>query len=269
LTTSRLPVLEVTEKLPAKESDRHPILFVHGAAHGAWCWEQWMDMAADAGYPSYAVSLRGHAGSEGSLLKSHLDSYVNDVVRTAASLPRQVILVGHSLGGLVVQRASAKYASKAAVLVAPVAARSGWRTLLSIARQHPGDAAKILAGGSIPMRYEYLFEGLARQEADSYIGRMGGESTLAQFQVIFHAPPDQPRGGAPVLVLGTPEDNLIPLPDVRDTAGRFGAPLIEYPGMGHDLMLDTGWEKPARDMLDWLEVNVSKSSPPAAAPAGA
>ena len=247
------PLLEVIELHPEAPSGRPPVLFVHGAAHGAWCWRNWMELAAAAGYPSYAVSLRGHAGSEGSLLKSTLSSYVDDVIRTAADLPSPPVLVGHSLGGLVVQRAITRIPVKAAVLVAPVPARSGFRTLFTIARQHPLDAGKILLGGSIPMRYEYLFEALNKNEAGGYTGLCGGESSLAQFQVIFHRPSGRPVGDAPVLVLGTPDDNLIVPADVRDTARRYSAPLSEFPGMGHDLMLDDGWQKPGAVMIDWLE----------------
>ncbi|MBK5232392.1 MAG: alpha/beta hydrolase [Thermoleophilia bacterium] len=246
------PVLEVTERQPDQETGKPSILFVHGAAHGAWCWQHWMEMTAAAGYPSHAVSLRGHAGSEGSLMKATLSSYVDDVIRTAATLPGQPILVGHSLGGLVVQRTIARVPVRAAVLVAPLAARSGYRTLFSIFRQHPGDGAKILLGGSIPMRYDYLFESLSKSEADGYIELCGGESSLAQFQVIFHRPSPGPVDRAPVLVLGTPEDNLIPPADLRDTARRYSATLSEFPGMGHDLMLDEGRQEPGKAMVDWL-----------------
>ncbi|MGK2933280.1 MAG: alpha/beta hydrolase [Solirubrobacterales bacterium] len=246
------PSLEVIERQPEAPAGRPPILFVHGAAHGAWCWQHWQELAAAAGYPSYAVSLRGHAGSAGWLLKSTLSSYVSDVIRTAETLHGPPVLVGHSLGGLVVQRAISRLPVRAAVLVAPIAARSGYRTLFSIARQHPLDAGKILLGGSIPMRHEYLFESLSKTEAAGYTDLCGGESTLAQFQVIFHRPSARPAADTPVLVLGTPDDNLIVPADVRDTARRYSAVLSVFPGMGHDLMLDGGWQKPGGTMVEWL-----------------
>jgi pimeloyl-ACP methyl ester carboxylesterase len=246
------PSLEIVERQPEGPTSRPPILFVHGAAHGAWCWQNWQELAAAAGYPSYALSLRGHAGSPGSLLKSTLSSYVEDVSRTMDSLPGQPILVGHSLGGLVVQRTIARLPVRAAVLVAPVSARSGFRTLLSIARQHPADAVKIMLGGSLPLRYEYFFESVSKTDADGYLGLCGRESALAQFQVIFHRPSARPAGDAPVLVLGTPDDNLVVPSDLRDTARRYGAPLSEFPGIGHDLMLDEGWTEPGDQMIEWL-----------------
>ena len=92
--------LELLEAKPlGGETSGPPILFVHGASHGAWCWRDWMEAAASKGHHAFAVSLRGHAGSPGSLLTGRLSTYVDDVIRTAASLPGPPVLVGHSLGG--------------------------------------------------------------------------------------------------------------------------------------------------------------------------
>ncbi len=215
-----------------------------------------MDGAAAAGYPSYAVSLRGHAGSEGSLLSAHLDSYVDDVIRTVASLPRQPVIVGHSLGGLVVQRVLSRYPARAGVLVASIPARPGLGTLVSLFKQHPADGFKVLAGSSLPMRPEYLFNELDPDEAAANVARTGRESALAQFQVLFHRPTTEPLGDPPVLALGTPDDMLVPIGDVRDTARRFGADLLEFPGMGHDLMLDRRRSEPLEAMLGWLDAKV-------------
>lgn len=242
--------------LPDSAGDKPPVLFVHGAGHAAWCWRNWMEGVAAAGYPAYAVSLRGHGGSEGSLLKSHLDSYVEDVIRTAATLPRQPVLVGHSLGGLVVQRTMARYPARAGVLVSSIPARPGLGTLVSLFKQHPVDGLKVLAGGSLPMRPEYLFNELGPEEAAGYAAEMENESPLAQFQVLLHRPIADPLGGVPVLSLGTPDDMLVPIGDVRDTARRFASDLLEFPGMGHDLMLDRRWSEPLEAMIGWLDAKV-------------
>jgi pimeloyl-ACP methyl ester carboxylesterase len=256
---SRYSKLELLQALPDDDSPRKaPVLFVHGAGHGAWCWHNWIEAAADRGHPAFALSLTGHGESPGSLLSAHLDTYAEDVIRTAASLPSQPVIVGHSLGGLVVQRAIARYPARAAVLVAPIPARPGLRTLVSIARRNPGDAARTMVGASLPMRAEYLFNRLGPEEAGRYAGLCGNESPLAQFQVLLHRPSGPPKGDAPVLVLGTPDDALIPINDVRDTARRYGAELIEFPGIGHDMMLDEGWEEPVEAMLGWIDAAVER-----------
>jgi pimeloyl-ACP methyl ester carboxylesterase len=238
---------------PPGDPARPPLLFVHGLGHGAWCWEHWMPAAADAGHSVYAISLRGHAGSSGRLRTALLGHYVDDVVRTAVALPRPAVLVGHSMGGLVVQRALARYAAVAAVLVAPVPAHPALASLRTIARRHPQDALRIVAGGSLPLRPDYLFGELPPEEARRHSARCGPESAVVQYQLMLHRPARPPLGTPPMLVLGTPDDRLVPIRGIRATARRYGAELREFPGMGHDLMLDARWREPLDAMLGWLD----------------
>ncbi len=248
--------LEVLHRSPDAETGKPPLLFVHGLGHGAWCWENWMAAAAQAGYPAYAVSLRGHAASPGRLRTARLGQYVDDVVRTAVSLPGEAVLVGHSMGGLVVQQALERYPARAGVLVATVPSRPAVGSLLSIARQHPLDALRIMGGGSLRLRPEYLFSELDPTEAQRLAARCGGESAVAQYQLLLHRPAPSPRGGAPLLLLATPDDRLVPIGDVRATAKRYGAPLLEFPGMGHDLMLDARWREAWAAVEQWLAAHL-------------
>lgn len=250
------PKLEVISRTPSPPTGKPPLLFVHGLGHAAWCWENWMDAAVSAGYPAHAVSLRGHRGSEGSLRTSTMGDYVTDVVRTAATLPEPPVVIGHSMGGFVTQMVMARHPVRAGVLVSPVPAHPALGSLLSVARQHPTDALRIVAFKSLPLRPSYLFERLDPVTAGGYSARMGPESPLAQYQLLLHRPQRLPVNGAPVLVLATPEDRLVPIGDVRRTARRYGAQLEEFPGMGHDLMLDEGWEKPFDVMERWLSRQV-------------
>lgn len=250
------PKLEVISRTPQQPTGKPPLLFVHGLGHAAWCWENWMDAAVSAGYPAHAVSLRGHGGSEGSLRTSTMGDYVTDVVRTAATLPEPPVVIGHSMGGFVTQMVMARHPVRAGVLVSPVPAHPALGSLLSVARQHPTDALRIVAFKSLPLRPSYLFERLDPVTAGGYSARMGPESPLAQYQLLLHRPQRMPVNGAPVLVLATPEDRLVPIGDVRRTARRYGAQLEEFPGMGHDLMLDEGWEKPFDVMERWLSGQV-------------
>jgi pimeloyl-ACP methyl ester carboxylesterase len=161
--TSSYSGLELLHAEPEGEA-KDPILFVHGAGHAAWCWDNWMVAAAGAGHPAYALSLAGHGSSPGSLYRSTLGSYVEDVMRTIASLPSPPVIVGHSLGGLIVQKVLERYPARAGVLVAPIPGRPGVGTLASIARRHPEDLLRISFGGSLPMREDYLF---ARLDAEA------------------------------------------------------------------------------------------------------
>ena len=100
-------LLEVIDK--GRSTDEHPVplLFVHGALHAAWCWdEHFLDFFAAQGYRAIAVSLRGHGKSPGGerLRWTRIQEYADDVGQTAAQLPTEPVLIGHSMGGFVVQK---------------------------------------------------------------------------------------------------------------------------------------------------------------------
>ncbi len=56
-------MLEVIEKGSSTPAHPTPLLFVHGGWHGAWCWSNFLNYFADAGYRAVALSLRGHGAS--------------------------------------------------------------------------------------------------------------------------------------------------------------------------------------------------------------
>ncbi|NTU85304.1 MAG: alpha/beta hydrolase [Chloroflexales bacterium] len=49
---------------PAHRRYAAPLLLVHGAWHGAWCWEGAMADLAARGFEVHAVSIRGHGASD-------------------------------------------------------------------------------------------------------------------------------------------------------------------------------------------------------------
>jgi pimeloyl-ACP methyl ester carboxylesterase len=236
------------------DGSRPPLLFVHGLSHGAWCWaEHWMPAAAERGWESYALSLRGHGASEGhdDIRKWTLRDYAHDVMQAIVDLPAPPVLVGQSMGALVVQRVLERYPAPAAALLTPAGNTHGLGIFAGLARRRPLQAARAAALQPIRLCAEDLFASLPADEARRHLDRLTEDSPLAQLQITM------PRRGTtarcPVLVLGAGEDRLIPLIDVVRTAARFGTRPHVFAGMGHDLMLESGWERPLNLLLEWLE----------------
>jgi len=92
-------------------------VLVHGAWHGEWCWGQVEHHLGDPGAASVAVDLPGRSGDPQSMAELTLDSYVDHVVATIEASPEPVVLVGHSLGGLVISQTAERVPEKISSLV--------------------------------------------------------------------------------------------------------------------------------------------------------
>lgn len=82
--------LELLHHQPKEPVDSPPLLFVHGAWHGAWCWEEYLlRWFSDQGYDAYALSLRGHGNSPSDkpLRRLRIRDYVDDVTQVVKVLP--------------------------------------------------------------------------------------------------------------------------------------------------------------------------------------
>ena len=56
-----------------------------------------------------------------------------------------------------------------------------------------------------------------------------------------------------MLVVGSPDDKVVPRASLEWVARHYGGAPLLFPGMGHDLMLDARWSEPIDAILDWLE----------------
>jgi pimeloyl-ACP methyl ester carboxylesterase len=247
-----LPVPAVKRELraatPETDQGRPPVLFVPGFGHGAWVFaEHWLEHTADRGFPAYAMSLRGH-GDSGRAPKASLRAYAHDVVQVAASLPRQAVLVGHGASALVVAHALARYPARAGVLLAPVLGGVG------TALRNPLVSAPALFGAGLRLPAGQLFSReMPAKTGRAYAQRLGRASSRAQWQLLAGRDPQPAVGNPPVLVVGSPDDRIVPDTALRSAARRYGGAPLLFPGMGHDLMLDTRWREPIDAILDWLE----------------
>ncbi|GAB3941618.1 hypothetical protein GCM10027614_27270 [Micromonospora vulcania] len=162
------------------------------------------------------------------------------------------MLVGHGAGALVVAHALARYPARAAVLVAPVF--GGWGVLGTALRRNPAGTLPAAFGGPLRLSRAQLFSReLPDAQARQYVGRLGRAGRRAQWSLLGGPAVEPAVGAPPVLVLGSPDDRVVPASALTRVARRYGSAPLLFPGMGHDLMLDARWSEPIDAILDWLE----------------
>jgi len=249
--TSPVPFVprEVRSVLPETDESLPPVLFVPGLGHGPWAFaEHWLQHTAGRGFPAHTLALRA---------EGDLRAYAHDVVQVAAALPRQVVLVGHGAGALIVARALGRYPARAAVLTAPVL--DGWATLGAALRTNFAGTVPAFFGGRLRLSRRQLFSpDLPAEQADAYRQQLVAAGAKAQRELVRHPAPPKPVGAPPVLVVGSPDDRVVPRSSLDRTATRYGSAPLLFPGMGHDLMLDPGWQEPLDAILDWLTKELAR-----------
>ncbi|MCV7229161.1 alpha/beta hydrolase [Mycolicibacterium komossense] len=256
--------LEVVDKGEAGDRHRTPLLFVHGAFHSAWCWdEHFLDFFADRGYRAVALNLRGHANSPSPtpLSRCTVADYVDDVHAVAQGLPTPPVVIGHSMGGFVVQKYLAAHVAPAGVLVASAPPRGLVPAVARIIRTHPRHSArtrsldKPLEFFGTPQIARALFysPGTPDELVDRYVGRLQDESTRVLYRDLTFGDLAQPRRvSAPMLVLGAELDGFFSMREVRATARAYRTVAEFFPAMGHNMMLEPGWAAVAEHIDTWL-----------------
>lgn len=89
-------------------------ILVHGAMHGAWCWELLLPRLRELGVDATAIDL---PGSDGDLQAASLAAYTRAIVAEIDRADTPVVLVGHSLGGLSITTACEARPDKIAHLI--------------------------------------------------------------------------------------------------------------------------------------------------------
>ena len=94
-------------------------VLIHGAWHGGWCWARVAPLLTAQGHAVYAPSLTGHGARRHLLAPSvGLTTHIDDVVGLLEEDElTQVILVGHSYGGMVITGVAAQAADRLSQLV--------------------------------------------------------------------------------------------------------------------------------------------------------
>ena len=242
-----------------------PLLLVHGAWHGAWCWEgNYLDYFAEAGHETWALDLRGHgdSGNTKPLRLTTIGDYIKDVRAVIAEMPEPPVVIGHSMGGFICQH-----------LINENLEVKGFGFLASL--PHYGVAgAKLkvhpfksflsnitwslygLVSNPEHAKYMFLDPGADQETTDRLIDNLGDEAYFALWGMLGFALPKEPAAQKPICVVGGEADTVVFVEHQEKLAERLGVTPHILAGEPHNLMMSKNWEQSAQIFCDWIRDSV-------------
>ena len=247
------------------------IVMLPGAYSTPWIFSEFCGHFEAADWNVITPMLRYHDGGPGQqadprLAQTSLADYVADLARIIEDLPEPPVLLGHSMGGLLAQLLAAKGLARAAILLTPappwgvlpsseheIAAAMGLMSLGSIWDQSITSVYEIAAENSLNC--------LSPERRGEVFGQFVPEAGRALYECLFWMF-DMERASyvnavnidCPLLVIAGGRDRVISAATVQKVADKYRdmATYLEFPEMGHMLLLEDNWSEVATACTEWL-----------------
>jgi pimeloyl-ACP methyl ester carboxylesterase len=211
-------------------------LLIHGACHGGWCWDEVAPYLRESGHQVIAPDLPCDS------LDAGLEEYADVAVADLDGALRDVVVVGHSLGALVVPLVAARVPARRIVMLAGIIGSPG----LSMAELASTDSDRDLhlADDEIEVdperRFRFSAAGAARalfhdcppEQAQAATARLRFQRSMWTQVSHFDAWPDCER----VSITCTQDRVVNPIWSDRVARERLGVAPVHLPG-GHSPFL--------------------------------
>lgn len=252
-------------------SDSSSLVFIHGMYMNGRGWAPWIELASARGYTCHAPSWPYH-GDEPATLRANIDprlgsltfgAIIDDLRRFLDALPERPVLIGHSIGGLAVQKLVNAGCAVAGVAISS-APPQGMRSLdphfLRANFPHINPLAGNRPVEMSPKRFHYTFcntmSRVASDEAyESYV--VPESRNVPRSALTRQAHIDFGADHAPLLFIGGDQDHLTPLSLVKRNAGAYApsggtVDFEQFAHRSHLICNQDDWESVAELALDWL-----------------
>ncbi len=266
--------LVVDNHIPKITKYSYPLLFIHGAGGTSEYLKNYLQFFSKAGWQSYAINLRGHHPSEqeSTLAQMTIEDYVEDVERVMTDLSiENCVLIGHSMGGLIAQKIAAQFRSIKALITIASAPPFGVPLEMHADLLHPETIMKSLwdiksiwdmmnfapMATSAFMAEKTFLNNIDETEREEIFSMFVAESLMVGYQIAQGVFVDPAEIKCPKLVIGCKLDAMSPESMEQKLAEFLQADYISYEQFAHLPMLETGWEKSAKDIANWLKINVA------------
>jgi non-heme chloroperoxidase len=259
-------------------SERTPVVFIHGLWLHSSSWQNWVELFTDAGYqtatpewpgvsPDINLARTNAQNQEGKGLAEIIASHAE----VLASFDTKPIVIGHSFGGLVAQSLLGQNLATAAVAIDPAQIKGVLPLPLAQLRSslpvlgNPLNRNKTFWPNKKQFRYAFG-NALTPQESEDLHDQWTIPSTnrplfdaaIANFAPNSPAKVDVNRADrGPLLIISGTQDHTVP-----DVVSRAAFKLYsKSPAVtefrqfnrGHSISVDHGWREIADASLEWLK----------------
>lgn len=247
------------------------IVFIHGMFMTPRSWEKWVGFFEAAGYECLVPAWPLHGGEPAEMREKvppgtedlTFAGVLGEVERVIARLEEPPILIGHSMGGLVVQVLVNRGLAAAGVCISPVAPNAmlslDWNFLkgmLAVLNPMMGDAPQEMTPELFhEIVANCLTEEESRREWERYAvheGRNVLRTALGKSGQI-----DLEKAHVPLLFISGTENRMVPEALVEKNFDAYGAAVGTksiriFPGRGHHICNEPGWQEVAGYVESWL-----------------
>lgn len=213
------------------------VLFIHDVSTPPAIWDRYAGRFAACGYACHAPAWPA-AARHGVNGRAMLSSLLEAFAAFARALPEAPLLIGHGVGGLIVQLLLDRGVGAAGIAMVPFASGGGWRSALALQRSLPPWA---------------------------WLGRSGTAQLLrsAAFGREAWIAFDNDRR-APLLLIAAENDRTIGAGTVaalfrQHRRSIAATAFTTFPGDSHGLIAGPGWEAVADYGMEWFQQQSGRS----------
>ncbi|RYD37471.1 MAG: alpha/beta fold hydrolase [Verrucomicrobiaceae bacterium] len=251
------------------------IIFIHGMFLNPKSWVPWIEFFKSRGYQCEAPAWPMHDGdpaqlremtpvSLGDLSLATLHRHYAAILEAESQPP---VVVGHSMGGLLMQKLAADGLIRAGVGICPVAPNRmlslDWgflRNSASITNPFAGDEPYEMTPELFHQNFgntmtedesNAAWQALAVNESRQVLRNVMGED--GEIDTSLPHPP--------FLFVGAEKDEIIPSSLVQRNAHAYSdershSEYVEFSSRGHFICGQNGWEEVATQIANWLEAHL-------------
>jgi pimeloyl-ACP methyl ester carboxylesterase len=254
------------------------VVVVHGLWLLASSWDAWRQRFEAEGYATVAVdwprdpaSVEAARSDDQALAGTSVADVADHVAEVVAGLDRKPVLVGHSFGGLLVQMVAGRGVAAGTVSIDPAPSRGVLPLPFSAQKAafpvlgNPANRKK-----AVTLTFDQFRYGFANAVSEDEAHRLYDEFHVAApgrplFQAatanldprtVVRADKANPQRG-PMLVVTGEKDNIVPFALAnaaykQQRKNTSPTEIVEIPGVGHSLVIDSHWGEVADAALAFL-----------------